>query len=367
MKLFTVATALLLGIGIGYFFNMISRRPKSESVAGFCAVDDRLSVTREIFVIDGHRYSIGDLPISLQIQLFQSQQEGFERSQDMIDKFALRLALSGKGDGIKKPSEVPELSELLKDKWVTDQEVREFYERNVKAFPAGVKFDALSASIRSHLEKGRVSQVMHDAFDAMNKENRYASMFASPCGPLVNLDVNKELTLQSKTQSKTTLTVLSDFSCIQCAAMFNTLAPWLERLTENSNVVHKSYALNESSVGFSLAKGYICAGKQGQEQAKSWLTAAYIHANGPKAEGDDSAKLIQKIAQEVRLQSQAFESCFADPEVASQVLENGNFARQLGRHDQLTIFINGHVVLANKMDQLINLVRPTPMTVASKL
>ena len=355
MKFLNTGLALLGGIAIGFFSSKLV--PTKPFDAGMCYKDGSTQDQRGIFSLDEKTYALNQLPLTLQQELLEATQSSYDQNMRSIEQIALRLSLAKEKNLPLTPGEVPTFEELFKEGWVKEEDVREFYEKNKKSFPPTATLETMGPSIKRHLELIQIQTLSRTKLKELKDTGKFAILLAPPCGPKVEIDSANQPTIASKNKTNANLILVSDFACPQCRGSFLSLSSVFEQLSENANIVHMAYAQDEAGLGFALAKGAVCAAKQGGDKAQSWFRAGYLASMKPAGAGTNIKALVEGAVSDSNLDKAQFETCFESPETAESIRKNNKIAKENNINDKMAIFLNKRLVVTTMPDEILELTK----------
>jgi len=354
MKFLNTGLALLGGIVIGFLSSkLIPAKPFNVAMC----YKEGAAQDLGIFSLDKKVYGMKDLPLSVQQELLQTNQSSYDQNLRSIEQIALRLSIAKEQNIPVTGDQIPGFAELFKDSWVKDEDVKQFYEKNKKSFPPTASLETMGPSIKRHLELIQIQTLSRTKLKELKDSGKYLTLLAPPCGPKVDFDATNQPTIVSKNKTNANLTLLSDFSCPQCRGSYLELSSVFDQLSENANIVHIAYSQDEASLGFALAKGAVCAAKQGQEKAQSWFRAAYLAAMKVTANGPGTKELVDGAIADSSLDKGSFDACFEATETAESIRKNNKLAKENNIHDKMAIFLNKRLVVTTMPDEILELTK----------
>lgn len=352
MNVKVVSAVLVGGFALGFVTSRMTQTASDESK---CYKGETTADKAALFELNGRKFAVKDLPMSAQQELLNASQSSYDQSQRAIEQTALRIAMAEEKKIDLKANPLPSFEELLKDEWVTEKEVKDFFETNKKSFPPTATFDQMAKSIQRHLELTKVQTLVTTRLNEMKKNGQFTSTLTRPCGPMLELDASNQPVIPAKSKTDSTLTIMSDYSCPQCRGMFFAVSPLLEKISENANVVHMAYSQDEAGLGFALAKGGVCTAKISPEKNIMWFRAAYVGAMKATNGKADVDTILKAAVADTALDEKTFSECFASPETAEQVRKNNLMAKANNIHDQMAIIMNKRLVVAATPDQILEI------------
>ena len=352
-----INTGLVLasGVAIGFFSSKLV--PAKPFQIASCYKDGASQDNTGIFSLDQKTYGMGDLPLSIQQELLQTNQSSYDQNLRAVEQVALRLSIAKEKNIPVSGGQIPSFEELFKDSWVKDDDIKQFYEKNKKSFPATASLETMGPSIKRHLELIQVKTLSKTKLKELKDAGKYQALLRPPCGPKIEFDGSNQPTLTAKVKTSSNLTLISDFSCPQCRGAYLGLSSVWDQLSENANIVHIAYAQDEASLGFALAKGAVCAAKQGEEKTQSWFRAAYLAAMKATPNGPNMKALVEGAILDSSLDKAAFDACFETAETAEIIRKNNKLAKEINISDKMAIILNKHLVVSTIPEEILGLTK----------
>ena len=355
MKFLNIGVSLAAGAVLGYFASTL-RSPNNLGHSQ-CYKNVAEGQKSPVFSLDGKTFYMTDLPLPIQVDLLRKSQISYDQSVRTIEQTALRMLLA-KEKGIELSNgRIPTFQEIFGNEWIPESKVKEFYELNKKSFPASSSFDSMAPQIRNHLVESEIQNLSISKLGDIKNNGKLVSLLPAPCGPKIEIEDANQPVIVSKAKTTSTLTLVSDFSCIQCRQSYFSLSSHLEKISEDANIVHMAYSDNETGLGFDLAKGSICAAKQGSEKTSAWIKASYLASMKVAPGGPDNKTILDEAIANASLDRTAFDSCFAAPETAEFIKKNNAFAKLNHVTNEMAIFLNKRLVIASSANQIADLVK----------
>lgn len=355
MKLLNMTLCVAAGAALGYFASTL-RSPNTMDHAQ-CYKSDVKGVNTPVFSFEGKTFYLSDLPLPDQIDLLKKSQSSYDQSARAMERTALRMVLAKEKGMDLADNKIPTFQEIFGADWVPETKVKEFYDQNKKSFPSASTLESMAPQIRVHLAETEIQTLTDSKLGSIKNSGAFVNLLPAPCGPKVELQVENQPVILSKMKTNSTLTLLSDFSCVQCRQSYLSLLSHLEKMSENVNIVHMAYSENEGDLGFDLAKGSICASKQGTEKTSAWIKASYLVAMKIAPNGPDNKSILNEVVTNSGVDRTAFESCFMAPEAAEIIKKNNSLAKFNHVAQQMAIFLNKRLVISSSADQIVDLTK----------
>ncbi len=355
MKLLNITLCLAAGAALGYFASTF-RAPKAMDNVQ-CYKSDVKGVKDPVFSFEGKTFYLSDLPLPDQIELLKKSQSSYDQSARSMELAVLRMVLAKEKGLDLSDNKIPTFQEIFGAEWVPESKVKEFYDQNRKSFPSTSTFESMAPQIRVHLAEMEIQTLADSKLGSIKNSGAFVNLLPAPCGPKVEMQVEDQPVILSKVKTSSTLTLLSDFSCVQCRQSYLSILSHLDKLSENVNIVHMAYSETEGDLGFDLAKGSICVSKQGGEKTLAWIKASYLGAMKIAPNGPDNKSILNEVITNSGVDRTAFESCFMAPDAAEIIKKNNSFAKFNHVAQQMAIFLNKRLVVASSADQIVDLTK----------
>jgi hypothetical protein len=355
VKILNMTLCLTAGAALGYFASTL-RAPKAVDTAQ-CYRNEVKGVKTPVFSFEGKTFYLSDLPLPDQIDLLKKSQSSYDQSARSMEQAALRMVLAKEKGLDLSDNKIPTFQEIFGAEWVPESKVQEFYDQNKKSFPSTSTFESMAPQIRVHLAETEIQTLADSKLGSIKDSGTFVNLLPAPCGPKVEIPVENQPVILSKVKTNSTLTLLSDFSCAQCRQSYLSLLSHLDKLSENVNIVHIAYSETEDSLGFDLAKGSVCASKQGAEKTSAWIKASYLVAMKIGPNGPDNKSIFDEVVKDSGVDRTTFESCFLAPETSEIIKKNNSFAKFNHVAQQMSIFLNKRLVIASSTDQIVDLTK----------
>jgi len=355
MKLLNIVLSLGVGAGMGYWAARLGAPKAVDSMQ--CYKNQNKGKSSAVFSFEGKTFYMKDLPLPIQIDLLRNSQLSFDQSSRSIEQTALRMLLA-KEKGLDLASgNIPTFKEILGDDWIPDSKVKEFYEANKHSFPAGSTYDSMAPQIRSHLTELEIQSLTTSKLSEIKSSGKLINLLPAPCGPKIELDVTDQPVISSKANTSSTLTLVSDLSCEQCRQSYLALMQHLEKISEYAHIVHIAYSEKEEGLGFELAKGSICAAKQGADKTPVWIKASYLAGFKFTPGGPEAKDILEEVIANTRLDRPAFDQCLAAPETTQLIQKNNAFAKLNRISKEMAMFLNQRFVVVSSTDKIVDLAK----------
>ena len=355
MNLLKSGLVLVGGVAIGFFSSKLM--PTKPNQGALCYKEGASQDNSGIFSLDEKTYGLSDLPLSVQEELLQTNQSSYDQNMRAVEQVALRLSIAKEKNVPVSGSQIPSFEELFKGEWVKEDDIKQFYELNKKSFPATASLETMSPSIKRHLELIQVQTLSRTKLKELKDTGKFQTLLRPPCGPKIEFDATNQPTITSKMKINNNLTLISDFSCPQCRGAYLGLSSVWDQLSENANIVHIAYAQDEASLGFALAKGAVCAAKQGEEKTQSWFRAAYLAAMKASPNSPNIKASVEGAVSDSSLDKGTFDTCFESTETAEIIRKNNKLAKEFNINDKMAVLLNKRLVVSTMPTEILELTK----------
>jgi protein-disulfide isomerase len=221
---------------------------------------------------------------------------------------------------------------------VSSDEVAAFYK--LQKARLAVDFDKAQEPIRAYLHNQKVEAQKALFFKSLRSKAKVVSYLKPPPVFRAQLSVAGEPSRGSE-KAPVTIVKFEDFQCPFCKQVQPAFKELLSRYNGQVRLVHKDLPLESiHPQARQAAEAARCA----YEQGKFWEYQDTLYANSPKASADD----LKSYAQQIGLNVDSFDHCFASGKYKSSVQQDLNEGVQLGLTGTPTIFINGREISGNQ-------------------
>ncbi len=208
---------------------------------------------------------------------------------------------------------------------VTRADVEAFYQENRERIREGVTLDEAEPDIRRFLERRRPREV---------REALVAQADVRIVAQPPRVEIAAVGAARGPAEAPVTIVEFSDYQCPFCKRAEPTIARVLERYPEDVRFVYRHFPLERiHPQARGAARAALCA----QAQGRFWeLHARIFESPGTLSEDD-----LQRYADEVGLDRDAFQTCLADPatdDLVQRDLDDGEAAGVTGTP---AFFVNG--------------------------
>jgi protein-disulfide isomerase len=221
---------------------------------------------------------------------------------------------------------------------VGDDEIAAFYK--LQKARLAVDFEKAQEPIRAYLHNQKVEAQKALFFKSLRSKAKVVSYLKPPPVFRAQLSVAGE---PSKGSEKAPVTIVKfeDFQCPFCKQVQPAFKELLSRYNGKVRLVHKDLPLESiHPQARQAAEAARCA----YEQGKFWEYHDKLYANSPKASADD----LKSYAEQIGLNIESFDRCFASGKYKASVQRDLNEGAQLGLTGTPTFFFNGREISGNQ-------------------
>jgi protein-disulfide isomerase len=269
--------------------------------------------------------AIGDRLSRIKSQVFDIQRQGINT---IINDRLLEAA--AKKDGVNVQEY---LKKNVNDKVgeVTDQEVKDFYEKNKPRFKDQT-LDQVKENVKRQLVAQKAMVFRNNLMDRL-KEDAKIQVFITR--PTISVSVDDDAS-KGKKDAKVTIIEFTDFQCPFCARARPTVNQIVETYGDKVQYVLRDFPLNFHPLAQKAAEAAECAG----EQDKYWEYSDLLWANQKALSVAD----LKKYAQEAKLDTGKFDQCLDSGKMAEEVNKDMADGSKAGVTGTPSFFINGQML-----------------------
>ncbi len=207
---------------------------------------------------------------------------------------------------------------------VSDDDVKAFYDQNAERM-GGKPFEEVKDRLREYLQYQEQPAVM-----ASLREGAGAEILLEPA----RFDVAADGPAKGPADARVTIVEFSDFQCPYCERATSVIAEISERYPEDVRIVYRHLPLdNIHPRARPAAEASACA----QDQDRFWDYHDKLFAGRRALEDADLAR----YAQEIGLDTEAFQACLADGRFREKVEADASAAEAIGITGTPAFLVNG--------------------------
>jgi protein-disulfide isomerase len=332
-----LATVLVSGLGIGgtvgYFVGLDQGKAQGVPLASVLAS----SQPSEVFRVGSRIYKTDELDSQFQSRLYNTERECYQKMEAVLKEYALRIALSNE-KGQADPQKVAPLEQLLPPVKVTEEEMKEVFEQNIKRLPPKTKFEDVKPSLEQFLAQQEQARLFQETFNSYAKSGKIKLLVEEPIAPFVSIPVD-DYPQQGNAKAENVLVEFSDYLCPHCQEEEPEVKKAIAELGDEIRFVQIDFALRPSKLSGSLIEGAYCAAQQGQEQFWKYHNKAF---EGQWGNMNDTANLERpaEIAKAAGIDAEKLSECLKGPEPKAFVSKTNDVAGSLGVTGTPTFFLN---------------------------
>lgn len=209
---------------------------------------------------------------------------------------------------------------------ITDEETRKYYDENRRRFQG--EYDGLKSRILRYMQQTARRDRMTEFTKALRKEAKVVVYLSAPKIEVVIGDAP----VKGDSDAPITIVEFSDYQCPFCKRSQATLKQVQEKYPGKIRMVFKDFPLSFHARAMPAAQASRCAGEQG----KYWEFHDKMFSGSGLSDDD-----LKRYAEELSLDTSAFDTCFTSKKYASAVSADASQGRSLGVTGTPAFFING--------------------------
>ena len=219
---------------------------------------------------------------------------------------------------------------------VSEADIAQFYEQNLKDRAPGRTLDQLRGDIKSYLESRRRQQARAMLVDELKaKSGANVKVMLDP--PRYVVPTTGEDPVRGNASAPVTIIEFSDYQCPFCARVNPTLAKIRETYGDRVKIVFKDYPLPNHPQAPKAAEAARCAG----DQQKYWEMHDAMFANQRALE----VPSLKQTARAIGLNGAAFDQCLDSGKWQATIRAGSALGDEMGVNSTPTLYVNGRVVL----------------------
>jgi protein-disulfide isomerase len=310
-----------------------ARSPRAAASSGSSSkAGGGLSPKTVVAEVGGERITLAEVDQKAAQGLAAARQAEYEARRGAIDDLVAEKLLEAEArrrgltiDALLR-QEVDEKADPAQGK-----EVLDLYESNKARFPGRPReqvLDELSRAVRR-----RNLQKRQAAFQEELRSK--ASVAVHFDAPRYEIEVPAGSPALGPASAPVTIVEFADYQCPYCQAAESTVAELVREYKGKVRLVHQDFPLPNHGRAFAAARASRCAGEQGRfwDYRKGLLSHP----------GDFSDGELQRRAQELSLDAQAFGTCLQSDRHDAAIEESLDQGRKAGVTATPTFFVNGRM------------------------
>ncbi len=263
------------------------------------------------------------------LKLYQIREAGLKSV--LVEKL---IALDPRSKGLSDNDFLAQF--VIKPPTISDNEIDDFIKR--RRIPQNQVSDPLKEQVRQYLMQGEVSKQIDRWVEKESKKHQVVINLVKPEEPRFDIDI-KGAPYRGNKDAKVTIVEFSDFQCPFCSKVNDTLYEISQMYGDKIKVVYKHFPLDSiHPVAQSAARATVCAQQQGMD--KFWALHNKLFENYRSL----SAGRVKDFAKEIGVNTDKFNQCLTDPEVAERVQSDMSQGLALGVESTPAFFINGRFI-----------------------
>jgi len=268
--------------------------------------------------VNGREITLAELDEHIAVQLYEARAEALD---ELVQELVLETEAAERG------LEAGELVELEAQQLgaVTDEEVAAFFEENRERMRPDETLDNVAPRIRSYLEQQRRMQ----AFERIRESASVTVRLEPP-----RIAVEATGPSRGAADAAVTIVEFSDYQCPFCRRAEPVVDQVLERYPEDVRLVFRHMPLDSiHPQARDAAVAAVCA----HEQDRFWAYHDELFENQQSLGSED----LTRMADELGLDVEAFETCREGPEAAQVVVADLAAAQAAGATGTPAFYVNG--------------------------
>ena len=343
-----VIVTLIIGGAIGWGLgktgsvgpNKISLN--NEKNIGSCTAGGENSLEEKILKIDNKTYTFQDLPDNLKHTIFDLKNEGHSKSLRYYQEFALRVALA---KDLNKEGKLPPMKDLMPEMQVSDQEIKDFFEKNKNRMPPNSNFETMKANLSRYLKNQKLFSWFEKELKALEKTGRLQILAKAPAAPKINISLKGHPSTGPE-KAKYTLVEASDYLCPHCQTVHKEVKTVLEKFKNKLKFVQINFSLRPNQDSGTYIRGAHCAHKQSEGLFWKYhhMTFERLATSG-KDDKESAFNKALKVAKQVGVNEKDFRSCLTSESSKQAILATNEKLSAAGIHSTPTFFLNNKRVV----------------------
>ncbi|MBK6683838.1 MAG: thioredoxin domain-containing protein [Deltaproteobacteria bacterium] len=311
------------------------RKDDPPPAGGAATSDTRLPASTVIATWSGGQLTYGELLekksstfSKLKSKYYQDLHTTEQRElEGVVVEMLVKKAAAAKGQ-----SDEDYMKAIAGDPTVTEQQIAEFYEKNVKSSPQAPPLEAIRDRIRQYLQMSGQQEKMKAEIDRLKTEAQLTVTLPAPESSLAKFDLNGR-PMKGNKDAKVTIVEFSDFQCPYCSRATPAVEALLKAYPNDVKVYFLHYPLSFHEKAMPAAIATECANRQN----KFWELHDKIFAD----QGNLSDEQTAKFAAELGLDVPKWTECLKDPAVKAMVSADMQQGEEAGVQGTPSFFING--------------------------
>nr|VFK55407.1 MAG: Thioredoxin [Candidatus Kentron sp. TUN]VFK57455.1 MAG: Thioredoxin [Candidatus Kentron sp. TUN] len=292
-----------------------------------------LAGNRALFQLDGMDYMESDLPSGSQLDLYEIENEYYQKLDAFFDDVLFDLYLEEESKRLGKSKEEIKMERLSVPE--PDQaSVRAFYDNSDATDKP--PYESVQGKILRYLREVEIQKKWSALLTDYREKNNFELLLPRAIPPLVKIDT-EGFPFKGDPQANITMVEFADYQCGHCKTAANAMERTLEHFPGKLKAVYMDYPINRSGISRLVAQGAVCA----DEQGKFWP----YHDLAYQRQDTLSKSSPIGLAKDVGLDLREFTHCFQSQEAAEKVARSKAEAKRLHLSGTPVIFVNGKRIL----------------------
>lgn len=310
-------------------------------VLSLSALLAELAAAEAFFTYKGRDYSAKELSPKLQQTAFDIELDTYTRRTALAEDAILDLHIAEQQKKSGQTRAQVEAS-LYKISEPSDKDVKAWFEANKQRIPTGYTLEQIQGDIKTLLKNEQQAEQRRQLVETLKRSGHFALRQAEPVAIPVTIATAGAPSIGAS-QPKVTIVEFADYLCSHCRHAATALDKLVKAYPQTVQLIYLDFPIR-SPVSTDIAKGAACAQKQG----RFWE----FHDLAFSKQESLTAASPTALAQELKLDAEAFKTCFDAVETARQVAASKAEAERLGLSGTPAVFVNGRLVRGYEEEML---------------
>jgi protein-disulfide isomerase len=227
-------------------------------------------------------------------------------------------------------SEDDYLKSLAGSPVVSEQDARDFYDKNLKS--SGQPFEAIQDKVRQYLASQKQQETVRGEFERLKKEAGVVIDLPAPETAVASFDLEGRA-MKGNPQAKVTIVEFSDFQCPYCSQAVHGVEEIMKAYPNDVKFYFLNFPLSFHQNALPAAIAAQCANKEG----KFWQFHDKLFQNQQQL----NPAFYDSLATEFGLDPAKWKACLADPQVKAHISADQEQGESAGVEGTPSFYING--------------------------
>ncbi len=297
-----------------------------------------------LFKYKGKAYGPKDLTIPQQQQLYDVRFETYAKTVALIDQLLVDLYVAEEAKKSGRTAEQVE-AELFKVADPTDEQVKDWYEKNKSMVPEGYKFEQIQGQIKQFIKDNAAKEKREELVAKLRKEKGTEVSLVEPTAPSFTLNV-QGFPVKGKKDAKVSLVEFADYQCPHCKAASEWVDKVLAKYEGKVKLTYVDFPI-KGAISEQISAGAFCA----EQQGKFWEYHDVAFAKQEPLHHDTKEPALY-LAKELKLDEAKFNECLKGADSKKRVADGKKEGERIGVTGTPAIFLNGKRIKAGSQDDL---------------